>query len=72
MLNNIWQADGQYHHLDTQECVAQPDLWTSIRHICDQFVLWQAPGGGFDVGACPYHRETPFGRPSDASSLAYG
>ena len=42
----------------------QSDPWISIRHICDQFVYWQAPAGGFDVEVCPYHRDTPFGKPS--------
>ena len=42
----------------------QSDPWVSIRHICDQLVHWQAPGGGFDVEVCPYHRDTPFGKPS--------
>ncbi|MCC7352180.1 MAG: hypothetical protein IT330_00380 [Anaerolineae bacterium] len=42
----------------------QSDLWASVRSICDQIVLWQAPGGGLDPETCPYHRNTPFGRDS--------
>jgi hypothetical protein len=39
-----------------KEFIMQPNLWSSVRAICDQLIVWQAPSGGINIETCPYHR----------------